>query len=521
MRSETKRSLLYKRFDALVREAEEWLKTQNIEVCGYSAAVVKRRVAQIIARQAVDSFVAVEGTAECNRGHEQGPYAGIIFGRDSGHVWITLRERLRCIFLFAALWVVGLFSGIKAFSKKTGESFAGTLLFGVPESELNAGGSDKRFLAYCQNAPIEPLVHASRLFVATQGGVVVEETDVTYARYGRFPLFMLLADCKLMWREAFLFFVDHFACLFDYFTSSVRCPVITLLWYDAATNAAAKSLNRRSLIENVLLTNTNWLQQFLWMTDLPERRCQTIMMLYSLNSSPLLFTNEPVPMNHPGIRHLRLDKILVWEKDYPRFLRADGVQIETETAPPLVWQLPPKERLKPPRDNIRICVFDVTPMSEMAQKRQAMEGDYYSIETMTAFLNDVVTCAEGIHARLGMSCQVVVKHKRIPTGDKDRSYLGMVKSLFCDHNNVKFAPFDANLFNLISGSHLVIVIPFSSPAYLASYLNVPAIFYDPSCELLPNYPRNPNIYFSSGFSELQVLAEKLIRGSLKSNGKSD
>jgi len=324
-----------------------------------------------------------------------------------------------------------------------------------------------------------------------------------------------------MWREGFLFFVEHVVCLFDYFISSIRHPVVTLLWYDAATNAAAKSLNRCSLIENVLLTNTNWLQQLLWMTDLPERSYQTIMMLYSLNSSPLVFINEPKPMNHPSIRHLRSDKILVWEEDYPRFLRSDGIQIETELVPPLVWQLPPKERVEPPRDKIRICVFDVTPMSELALKRQGMVGNYYSTETMTAFLTDVVAFADYIQKKLCMSCQIVIKHKRIPTEGKDSSYLGVVKSLFCDHNNVKFAPFDVNLSSLISGSHLVIAVSFSSPAYVASYLNVPAIFYDPTREILPNYPRNPNVYFSAGFSELQLLAERLIRGSLKCNGKSE
>lgn len=513
MRAETKISVLYKRFDLLVREVEEWLKTQSVELCGYSAGAVKRRVEQIIARQALDPFMADEGASECSRANERGPYAGIVFGRDLGHVRITFSERFRCSLLFVVLWLIGLLAAVKALGKRKGNSSAATLIFGVPASELTAGGSDERFVAYCQNAPIQPLANASRLIVAAQGAV--HATHARYAQYGRFPVFMLLADCNLLWREAVRFLGEHLTCLFGYFTSSARCSVIALLWQDVAMHAAARSLNRRGLIENVLLTNTNWLQQFLWMTDLPQRSYQTIMMLYSLNSSPLPFRNEPVSMNHPGIRHLRSDKILVWEKDYTRFLRSDGVYVPTETTPPLIWHLPPNKRYRPPRDKIRICAFDVIPTSKQEQKRRGMLGNYHSIETMTAFLNDIVACADAIRDKLCISCHVVVKHKRAPTEGKDSNYFVVVKSLFCERNDVEFAPFDVNLFNLISESHLVVVVPFSSPAYVASYLNTPAIFYDPTGELLPQYPQNPNVYFTNRVEELRLLAEKLICDRLR------
>ncbi len=515
MHVETKISLLYKRFDLLVRNTAEWLKTQSVDLCGcgYSVEAIKKRLEQVIMRQAIDPFMAEEGSSECNGAKILGPYAGIVFGRDLGQVRITFSERFRCSLFFIALWFIGLLAVVKALGKRKGNTSPATLIFGVPASELTADGSDERFATYCQNSPIQPLENASRLIVAAQ--VNVNATNARYAQYGRFPVLILLADCNLQWREAVRFLGEHLTCLFGYFISSAKSSVLALLWQDVAMHAAANSLNRQGLIENVLLTNTNWLQQLLWMTDLPQRSYQTIMMLYSLNSSPLQFKNEPAPMNHPGIRHLRCDKILIWEKDYTRFLRSDGVYVPTETTPPLIWHLPPNKQSKPPREELQICVFDVIPMSKQHKKRLGILGNYYSIETMTVFLNDIVVCAEAICDKLGISCKVVVKHKRAPTEGNDSNYFDVVKSLFCEHTNVEFAPFDVNLFNLISESHLVVVAPFSSPAYVASYLNIPAIFYDPTGELLPQYPQNPNVFFANRVEELRLLAEKLICARLE------
>ena len=44
---------------------------------------------------------------------------------------------------------------------------------------------------------------------------------------------------------------------------------------------------------------------------------------------------------------------------------------------------------------------------------------------------------------------------------------------FCEHHR-------ANIYSLISQSHLAVIYPFSSPAYIADFLDVPSIYYDPT-----------------------------------------
>ena len=64
-----------------------------------------------------------------------------------------------------------------------------------------------------------------------------------------------------------------------------------------------------------------------------------------------------------------------------------------------------------------------------------------------------------------------------------------------------------NMFHLISGSNLAIVYPFSSPAYIADFVRVPAIFYDPThsisrydfgdCDSLIEFENNPEDLFNT------------------------
>jgi len=57
---------------------------------------------------------------------------------------------------------------------------------------------------------------------------------------------------------------------------------------------------------------------------------------------------------------------------------------------------------------------------------------------------------------------------------------------------------ETNLYSLIAGAAVVVVIPYSSPAYVAAQLGVPAIYYDPSGEIVPSQEPHPGVQFVAG-----------------------
>ena len=72
---------------------------------------------------------------------------------------------------------------------------------------------------------------------------------------------------------------------------------------------------------------------------------------------------------------------------------------------------------------------------------------------------------------------------------------------------------DEDLYALISGADVVVVMPFSSPAYAASALGVPAIYYDPTEQLVPNQDPAPGVTFVSGREALgRAVVEALSAG---------
>jgi polysaccharide biosynthesis PFTS motif protein len=95
----------------------------------------------------------------------------------------------------------------------------------------------------------------------------------------------------------------------------------------------------------------------------------------------------------------------------------------------------------------------------------------------------------------------------------DPHYISFIQESSSSELNFKLIPYEANLFSLLSECSLAVVIPYSSPAYVASYLGVPAIYYDPTRELLPTNEQSSLIFFASGRDELirtisEILANK-------------
>jgi len=309
--------------------------------------------------------------------------------------------------------------------------------------------------------------------------------------------------------ESFFFVKKHFEVLIKYLFFLWKIPIASILWRDFALHAVAASLDRRNLIERNIFTNTNWLQQFLWMTNLPNRKFSSEMVMYSQNSSGLVFKDDPVIANHPSIRHLRSDIIYIWNDSYRETLNQEKIFCKAVVVAPVIWCLPKVTVIKNRMSNRRICIFDVSPISSQALHSRGLLGQYYSASTMKLFIEDVIFASNRAEVSLSCDIQVILKHKRLPTINHDLSYFQYIENLFNNNNKFELASEDENLYSLISDSDLVIVIPYSSPAYIASHLKVPTVFYDPTGELLFLGSKS-DILFCSGSAGLEkVIIENL------------
>lgn len=505
MRPDCQTARSYQRVNELIKNVEKWLEKNSIDIFEYSHKVISQRIAQALVMQILTPFLRQSIQDPNHLAATILKLDGIILDQHSGAVRPNTKLLLRNTGKFFAVWVLVLGYWAKSFIANRKGTGPVVLLHGVPDADLRAGGNSSRFESFCNDGPLAVLNQAQKIIV--QSVAPIQSIDATKFSYTRIPLLALFARNRMSAVENIRFLAAHFTLIVRYFIAVIRLPVSSMLWRDFGLHAVARSLDRRRLIADNLITNTNWLQQFLWMTDLQNCNFSTSMILYSLNSSPLLFKDDLVPANHPGIRHLRADLVYVWDEEYGKILREEQVFCKTKAVGPILWYLPLQLPLRPKNNVLRICVFDVSPLSEHALRNNGLSGHFYSFQTMKLFLDDILMASKETERHLDRKVEIILKHKRTPTPVHDRVYFDYVRELCASNENLYLAAEDENLYSLVGGSDLAIVIPYSSPAHIASYLKVPAIFYDPTGDI-HHSGISQKIQFCAGRRQ---LAETLVR----------
>lgn len=513
MRPETFDSICYKRVDDLVRRFEAWLialrSWSSLESI-YSRETLNRRIAQAVCFHTTvpfcrESIRSIEGGAEAFP-DDRGTFRceNLTF-EPTGSVRPGGKLLIKSLLQFSATWLLVLAAWVRSIVLgKPG--VPAVLLFGVPEAELKFKGSDRRFVDYCLYGPLALLTKASRIITQAPGHLA--SADPNKFHYAQYPLLKQLSMTGLGWSGNCTFLRAHFWALWMYASCAFTNPLVCLLWRDLAEHAAAAALDEQKLISGVVLTNTNWQQQLLWMSSLPDHNFRSFMALYSLNISTLSYKDAPIASPHPGLRHLMVDEIWVWNEEYREVLRSEGIDLPTAVTGPILWYLPNTgEGLDLGRSGeISICVFDITPKSLQKSREHGTYLTYVNTTHAIRFLCDVVATSYRVADQLKCPINVLLKHKRPPVaGIHDGDYTKYVDLLASTHSRLVVVPSDTNIYSMISEATFVVVFPFSSPAYIASGMGVPAVYYDCSASLLPNFSPHPKISFARSQQELEQL----------------
>ena len=505
----------YLQVDNLVKAAEIWLDKVITPTLGYSKPAICRRISQEVARQLVDPFLRENIKCYLNdktypdEAQKEFKCGEMKIAGAMGEIIPTLRLRYSCIAKFAVWWLIYLGCFFRSITKLKNGFGPAALLYGVPDADLKADGSSQRFENFCNKGPLDVLSNARMILVEVENPIKGGRQSEKF-RYSRYPLLTLFSTNRLSLTQSIAFIFEHVRVFFVFLYLVMKQPIMCLLWRDFAAHAAVTAMNNKKLIKASIITNSNWLEQSLWMSDLPNRNYKSHMALYSLNSSAMQFKESPQTSNHPGIRHLRVDLIWIWDEFYAKILRLEGVFCKTKVVGPILWYLPEQNTQNLKSELFRICVFDVSPMNKEFLLSRGMLGNFYSTQTMTDYLSDVLAAVDGVRQQKDYLIEITLKHKRKPSPMHDASYFEFVKNRCEADNRIRLAREDANLYSLISESDLVIAVPYSSPGYVAKCLDIPSLFYDPTNEILVSNEIVSPIIFASGRENLIIeIANKL------------
>lgn len=456
-----------------------WLSCRAFDVFGYPASVIIDRLTQLVVdvllepyallvatlnKTSVDSFPAVGTKIRTER---------FTLEIGTGELSISVKQWMRNQLVFIAHWLYCFFSILspKFFADNAQPA---VLVLGFTNRELFVDHSDERLVSYCRSGPIVPLRDGKRFLVQTKlrKGLVSTHPDFSYSRN---PLITFLRETRMGAAGRLKLLGKHVALLFVYVLASIRMPQISLIGKDFPYVVIAADLDRRNAIDAVVLTCSSFTEQQLWMRGL--RNARTHMLWYAQNWKPHAYLYDNLTSDISQLHWIRVDIHWVWTHAFAQYLKSLNPDASVEVVGPIVWYLP--EIRESAKDRINIVIFDVSPYHDNIALRYGEISNYNHPDNLFVFIKDLLALREELEHIYAMPVSLTLKTKRGFDVAYDRAYFDYIEELGRD-GSISLESHSTNIYTLISSSHLVIVYPFTSPAYIAEYLGIPCVYYDPT-----------------------------------------
>ena len=453
----------------------------------YEDSALALRLTQIIGRMSLKGFFRrINGSL--TKGNSNIFYSDGIFINENNHsVKPSKTKLLSCISVFLLRWIFTLTVFFLSFLKTrpSEHNKSAVLIYGAVIPDLTDPENQKRFRDFCQNGPLPELHEANQIFF--KSNLYSEQSDNSTI-FSRSPLMSKLIMNSYTSKDTRMFLSIHLRNFFLFFVSVVKHPISCLLCRDIAEDAALGLLNDRNLIISIIITNSNWLEQKLWMSSRKNRNFKLSLALYSLNFFPFVLKSKKYCLGDkgffPGMDLIQTDEILSWGDICTQELKKIGINCSYRNVGPVLWHIP--NRLPKTENNkLKIAIFDVPPFKiDAILDHGDVQEYYYNTDTVIEFMKTSIACAKSYALDKQMELEIYYKPKRDFHPAYDERYSDFIEALVLNESSVTQQDTSKNLFDLINATDVIICIPFSSPAYIAAFIGKKAIYYDPTADLV-------------------------------------
>lgn len=437
-------------------------------------------------------------------------WSGIQLDQQSSTIRISSRVAIKMIadsFLRILQLVPYLFYFGRIVGPTRGGLESATLLMGVGVENVLVDNDDARFVDFCKHGPIKPLSESRHLIVQYPLSPIGSGCDdISYVKY---PLHVLIASSKIGFFNRLWLLLATLTTFIRFILLATKSPVLLLVARDVPYIRVVQALEASGAIESVVFTNSSYNSQPLWFREL--KTTPTHMVWYAQNTKPFVYKPDDLASDFPAYRHLAVDESWVWTQQFADYIDRLIDKHIIHIVGPILWYL---EREEEEDDDYsitsRIGVFDMTPVTKEVALSNGVLTQYCSTENMTAFIDDILRLKDTLEKDFELAVEVSVKAKRQYNSGHDRFYINKMRELK-EKGRILLPPHNVNSYSFISSCFMVIVVPNSSPALVADYLGVPAVYYDPTELLAPNNETGGNIWFASGYNGLLAITLDLLQ----------
>ncbi len=497
-----RQAIVDRAFGTFLKRMQERMSKKDYNLMDYDLGSYRRRMAQILSgfpyRDYKRSYAAMAPNLP-----QTILMKGFRANFDTGELGITLKTWAVNLSQFFALWTkvfVLFLSNTK--EKKKLSDFPVTIM-NMPGLESLLGKSD--FVRYCDSGSIDILNHSKKIIVGCGNA---QDSQLGKILYTKKPIFKILSLKPHSLKNRFEFVFLHIKTMVLFLIQVVRCPVFSAYHRDFAYHALFKYISDKNLIDHYIIGNGQSDVQELPMANLPNKTFKLNMIWYSTNTQ-LFVSNvyDNFSDSDPIFNQLFADNSYVWNEDQQEWLKRSTQIQNYKLVGPIHFRVRKKSYERPNPSSYFISVFDVIPhKNELIYKDTSISiYNYYTLENCKNFLNDILKVAE----ESSLKVTIGLKSKRDFSPRHDMAYHDFISELETS-GRIKVIPHDEDIYEVVSRSNLVISIPFSSPTFVAEYLNVPGIFYDPTGIIACNFNFKGDVSFITGVDNLREVFEKHV-----------
>jgi polysaccharide biosynthesis PFTS motif protein len=449
--------------------------------------------------------------------------AGLRISKDGSSLNIEITRRLVFYHIAAFLffWTKILLAIAKGASDNCANNSSVAIFANIGQINYLRNNSTDSIKRFFKVGPIPPLREKTLIILeAIKGDSGASDCSIIFDPD---PILKLTRLSNLAWSLRFRILLDQLGAFFYFiykcfFVDRLFC----LLAKDIAFHSLVKQLNASGLMGDLYLTNSNVYDQPLYSCDLPNRAFSINLIYYSVPVYGHRYNFEHHQAKSGSLYFLsKVDTIWCWTRGQADQLEALFPGTKIIPVGPIIWHVPTcSSRVEISNSStFSLLVFDVVPV-DAAQQKTLTGGahKFYDLATVSRFLYDIIDVCDTLPENI----TIYLKTKRPPYSIFDRSkrappsrsehYYSLTQNLFRT-GRLRPLSHDANLFDEIQATDIVVSFPFTSTAFVAASIGVPSIYYDPTCLLQNVTPLEKTMLFIQGKKELARTLKQTLKQS--------
>lgn len=494
---------LYKQFDELMLRIESWLQNRIFPIGEVDEHILRKRVSQKIMQlifypYSISISNRIETDPDAFALKEDLLVDGVRINNENAKPTISPKLFISSLILFWGLVIIQLKSLVAVFfTSKRIDADKYVLMLDSGSVDFSDIRQLNEFRQYCKDGPIS-ILHNQFILIKSE-----HKFNLGEIQSSKNPVIDILNDKLISKGDIFSLILQTIYNAFRITVVSFRNPLVSIIATDFVNLPVIKLVNKKRLLDGIIITTSSMFSQPLWMRAFPGKHFSTHFVNYSNNSVKFIYRKSPFFHFFPALRHISVDEQWVWNDNHGKMYRQLGHQGNVHVVGPILYYLR-KKQSRSKSNEIKICLFDVTPATENIVSKLGLLKYYYTIETVTNFIQSVLEVCKSVEAKIEQPVRVLLKHKReFTSGFHAPEYKKNVEVLLKQFPSFSMVSYNDNLYELLEDCTATVSIPYTSTAFVSASINLPAIYFDATGELAKPFDADAGIAHVYSKEELE------------------